>query len=215
MNMKVKNKIFASFSALLCIGTLFAPLQVSAYKANGKYYLGDYVPGNNVSTSLTLRSGSSFDSSTVGIIYKTDYPGINPESIPVSKITSNLAGWTDCVRVRENGRTVERAGYVNLNYCKENYHIHSSYIIPDGTNNVDGWNEQYVTLWGAGVRIYAHNYTGNLNGNIKLGVDDQIDIYGNGSEYGPASKGGYTGNVNMNYLLPYRYNNNDTSKVMR
>ena len=100
--MKIKNKILAYLATLLCIGTIVTPLQVSAYKANGKYYLGNYIPGDNVNTSLTLRSGSSFDSSTLEIIYKTDYPGTDSDSIRITKITSNLAGWTDSVRTRKN-----------------------------------------------------------------------------------------------------------------
>ena len=218
MNMKIKNKILAYLATLLCIGTIVTPLQVSAYKANGKYYLGNYIPGDNVNTSLTLRSGSSFDSSTLGIIYKTDYPGTDSDSIRITKITSNLAGWTNSVRTRKNGRIEELSGYVNLNYCKENYMTHGFYTIPDGTNNVDRWNEEYVTLWGAGVRIYASNYNGNLNGNYKLSIEEYIEVFGNGSVYGPASKGGYDGNVNLSYLLPSvssGLNQNDTNKIIR
>lgn len=220
--MKIKKgKILAYLSAILCIGTMFSPMQASASKANGKYYLGNYVPGDNVSRTLTLRQGTSFTevSNTDRNIYKVDYPGTNENSFRVTKITSNLAGWTTA-KIRIYGNSVnyfseERSGYVNLNYCKENYHPDGLFIIPDGTNNVDGWNEVYVTLWGSGIRIYANNYNGNLNGNYRLNYGEKIAVNGNGSVYGEAAKGGCSGTVNLNYLLPSNFDNNDASKVIR
>ena len=214
--MKIKNKIAVFLMAMISVGTVLSPMQVSAYKANGKYYLGKYIPGDNVNTSLTLRAGSDINTSTVGIVYKTDYPGTDSDCIPILTVTSNLAGWTNSVRVRTNdGGTETRSGYLNLNYCKETYNINGLFIIPDGNNNVDNWNEEYVTLWGTGIRIYANNYTGNLNGNYKLGTDETIAVYGDGRAYGSASKGGYTGTVNLNYLLPSEFDNNNTSTVIR
>ena len=215
--------VIAAFSIVVSVSD--KAVNVSAAKANGKYYVGSYIPGDNVSSSLTLRSSSVLSGDSGVYIYKSDYKDTS-SCFTVSKVTSNNAGWVNSVKAgvdsNRDGRAdcyESRSGYVNLSYCKEYYNGSGLWIIPDGTNNVDRWNEEYVTLWGSGMRIYAINYQGNIGGNYRMKSDEQIWVTGFGSSYtrGQVSKNQKTGEVKLEYLLPYSYksDNNNRNKVQR
>ena len=219
--MKKAKKVLACFSTLLCIGALIVPVHVSAAKANGKNYLGDYAVGDNVNSFLTLR-----DSVELTPTPECGYYAILKKDniyFTVNKIYGNSVGYVSNVgcHFRSSSRgylkTEYKSGYVNLDYCKENYTATGGreYIIPDGTNNVDGWNEEYVTLWGAGCRVYANNYSGNLGSNYRLGKNDAIFVKENGTKTGTATVNNKTGTVYLNYLLPKRMNNNDRNAIKR
>lgn len=210
--------VLAAFSIAASISD--KAVDVSAAKANGKYYVGLYIPGDNVNSSLTLRPSSVCSGDSGVYIFKSNYNS-DGKSFKVSKVTSNNAGWVDSVRAGSNSGCNEyRSGYVNLEFCKEYYGGTMDFIIPDGTNNVDGWNEQYVTLWGTGMRIYANNYRGNIgSNNYRMNSIETIRVTDRGSSYtrGRTSKNQQSGEVKLDFLLPnsFKSDNNNRNKVQR
>lgn len=215
--MNLKKKTLSLLSAAIILGSALSPLSVSAAKANGKNYPGRYRIGNNVNNSLTLRKHAELNngqnnSNVLGYILKSDDPRLDVIFI------EGKVGYVENVRLSNGSRL---SGYINLDYCKEDYSCEDTteYVIPDGTNNADHWNEGWISarevtdIGHAMTRECAHNYKIEDYSGVpfhRVAKDKTFSVYyksyvygyGIATNVGPKSK--QYAALNLNFLLPVK-----------